>query len=32
MELDYDFSLDRLFEFGLQRLLDGLEVMFADRR
>ncbi|MBV9582761.1 MAG: TetR/AcrR family transcriptional regulator C-terminal domain-containing protein [Chloroflexi bacterium] len=23
----YDFSLDRLFEFGLQRLLDGLTVM-----
>ena len=21
---EYDFSLDRLFEFGLQRLLDGL--------
>lgn len=28
---DYDFSLDRLFEFGLQRLLDGLAVMFADQ-
>jgi DNA-binding transcriptional regulator YhcF (GntR family) len=29
---DYDFSLDRLFEFGLQRLLDGLAVLFADQR
>lgn len=32
IDLDYDFSLDRLFEFGLQRLLDGLAVMFADHR
>lgn len=32
IEMDYDFSLDRLFEFGLQRLLDGLETLFADRR
>lgn len=31
IELDYDFSLDRLFEFGLQRLLDGFAVMFADQ-
>jgi DNA-binding transcriptional regulator YhcF (GntR family) len=30
-QLDYDFSLDRLFEFGLQRLLDGLAMMFEDK-
>jgi DNA-binding transcriptional regulator YhcF (GntR family) len=29
-QLAYDFSLDRLFEFGLQLLLDGLAVMFGD--
>ena len=27
---DYDFDLDKLFEFGLQRLLDGLAVMIND--
>jgi AcrR family transcriptional regulator len=27
---EYDFSLDRLFEFGLQRLLDGLATLIAD--
>jgi DNA-binding transcriptional regulator YhcF (GntR family)/AcrR family transcriptional regulator len=27
----YDFNLDELFEFGLQRLLDGIAVMLADR-
>jgi AcrR family transcriptional regulator len=32
IQLNYDFSLDRLFEFGLQRLLDGLLVMFGDRQ
>jgi AcrR family transcriptional regulator len=26
----YDFSLDRLFEFGLQRLLDGLATLIGD--
>lgn len=31
IETEYDFSLDRLFEFGLQRLLDGLAVMLADK-
>jgi hypothetical protein len=31
-QLDYDFSLDRLFEFGLQRLLDGLAVMLGDNQ
>jgi AcrR family transcriptional regulator len=29
-QVDYDFSLDHLFEFGLQRLLDGLAMMFRD--
>jgi DNA-binding transcriptional regulator YhcF (GntR family) len=28
---DYDFNLDDLFEFGLQRLLDGLSVYFESR-
>jgi hypothetical protein len=28
---DYDFNLETLFEFGLQRLLDGLTA-FIDRR
>jgi AcrR family transcriptional regulator len=28
----YDFNLDELLEFGLQRLLDGIAVMLADRR
>lgn len=32
IQQDYDFNLDRLFEFGLQRLLDGLAVMFGDNR
>jgi AcrR family transcriptional regulator len=32
IQLDYDFSLDRLFEFGLQRLLDGLAMMFGDNQ
>ena len=27
---EYDFSLDRIFEFGLQRLLDGLAPLIAD--
>jgi hypothetical protein len=27
----YDFDLEILFEFGLQRMLDGLEVMLAAR-
>jgi AcrR family transcriptional regulator len=27
---EYDFDLDRLFEFGLQRLLDGLATLIAD--
>jgi DNA-binding transcriptional regulator YhcF (GntR family) len=27
MSTDYDFNLDNLFEFGLQRMLDGLEVL-----
>jgi AcrR family transcriptional regulator len=27
---EYDFSLDRIFEFGLQRLLDGLATLIAD--
>jgi AcrR family transcriptional regulator len=27
---EYDFSLDRLFEFGLQRLLDGLATLIND--
>ncbi len=26
---DYDFNLDNLFEFGLQRMLDGLEVLIT---
>jgi AcrR family transcriptional regulator len=26
---EYDFSLDRIFEFGLQRLLDGLATLIA---
>jgi hypothetical protein len=26
---DYDFDLDNLFEFGLQRMLDGLEVLIT---
>jgi AcrR family transcriptional regulator len=26
---EYDFSLDRLFEFGLQRLLDGLATLIS---
>ena len=28
---DYDFNLDNLFEFGLQRLLDGLTALIDDR-
>jgi DNA-binding transcriptional regulator YhcF (GntR family) len=28
---DFDFDLDKLFEFGLARLLDGLEVFLARR-
>jgi AcrR family transcriptional regulator len=28
---DYDFNLETLFEFGLQRLLDGLSVFIDDR-
>jgi AcrR family transcriptional regulator len=28
-ERDFDFDLDRLFEFGLQRLLDGLDAQFG---
>ena len=31
-QLDYAFSLDHLFEFGLQRLLDGLATMFRDNQ
>jgi AcrR family transcriptional regulator len=27
---EYDFSLDRIFEFGLQRLLDGLATLITD--
>jgi len=27
INMDYDFNLDNLFEFGLQRMLDGLEVL-----
>jgi DNA-binding transcriptional regulator YhcF (GntR family) len=27
--MDYDFDLDNLFEFGLQRMLDGLEVLIT---
>ena len=27
--LDFDFTLDGLFEFGLDRLLDGLERYIA---
>jgi DNA-binding transcriptional regulator YhcF (GntR family) len=27
ISMDYDFNLDHLFEFGLQRMLDGLEVL-----
>jgi AcrR family transcriptional regulator len=27
---EYDFSLDRIFEFGLQRLLDGLATLIND--
>ena len=26
---EYDFSLDRIFEFGLQRLLDGLDTLIG---
>jgi hypothetical protein len=26
----YDFSLDRIFEFGLQRLLDGLATLITE--
>lgn len=29
INLDYDFDLDNLFEFGLQRMLDGLEVLIT---
>ena len=29
---DYDFSLENLFEFGLQRLLDGLTAVIDGRR
>ena len=29
---DYDFNLDTLFEFGLQRLLDGIGVLIASTR
>jgi DNA-binding transcriptional regulator YhcF (GntR family)/AcrR family transcriptional regulator len=29
---DYDFSLDALFEFGLQRLLDGLAALIGGAR
>ena len=29
---DYDFNLDNLFEFGLQRLLDGLTAVIDGRR
>ncbi len=28
---DYDFSLDRLFEFGLARMLDGLAALLGER-
>jgi hypothetical protein len=28
---DFDLDLDALFEFGLQRLLDGIEVWLARR-
>ena len=27
---EYDFDLDRIFEFGLQRLLDGLATLITD--
>ncbi|HEY3607567.1 MAG TPA: TetR/AcrR family transcriptional regulator C-terminal domain-containing protein [Pseudonocardiaceae bacterium] len=29
ISVEYDFDLDHLFEFGLQRLLDGLEVLIT---
>ncbi|MGH7912865.1 MAG: TetR/AcrR family transcriptional regulator, partial [Candidatus Dormibacteraceae bacterium] len=28
---EYDFDLDRIFEFGLQRLLDGLDALRSER-
>ncbi|WP_249345938.1 TetR/AcrR family transcriptional regulator C-terminal domain-containing protein [Microbispora sp. H11081] len=28
----YDFDMDALFEFGLQRLLDGMETLIAGTR
>lgn len=28
---DYDFSLDKLFEFGLSRVLDGLAALLDER-
>jgi hypothetical protein len=28
---DYDFNLETLFEFGLQRLLDGLTALIDGR-
>ena len=28
---DYDFNLENLFEFGLQRLLDGLTALIDGR-
>ncbi len=31
IEAEYDFDLDALFEFGLQRLLDGFAVLVEDR-
>ncbi|WP_205633774.1 TetR/AcrR family transcriptional regulator C-terminal domain-containing protein [Labilithrix luteola] len=31
LEIQYDFDLDKIFEFGLQRLLDGLVVHFEAR-
>jgi DNA-binding transcriptional regulator YhcF (GntR family) len=30
-QTDFEFDLDRLFEFGLARLLDGLDLFIADR-
>jgi thiamine monophosphate kinase len=29
---DFDFDLDTLFEFGLQRMLDGLAAMLSGRQ
>ena len=30
-QLDFDFDLDTMFEFGLQRVLDGIGVLIAER-